>query len=343
MDRLITDARVRSAPRRLTRPLATAGGILHELPGAELRVVTACGCVAIAEAPLLVGGPLAGEALAKELADAVAGWAGCRVGELEAAATAPAVSPPAAWAIDTAIAGVKARGQGLLAARAIARHPDAGRRYTVRTNALATARSPAELEREVAALVAAGEHTIKLKVGGGSLADDEDRVAAARAAAGPTTVLRLDANQAWDVAEAERRLRRLSAYDLDYVEQPVPGSDLPALARVRSRSPVPVAADEAARNAEGAKHVLAAGAADVLVLKPSALGPLAATRELAERAASAGVRTVLSSLFDSGASLWAQVGLAAGLGPGEAHGLATAALLAEPGDAPVPVRGVVTF
>ena len=44
--------------------------------------------------------------------------------------------------------------------------------------------------------------TVKVKVGGGSPAEDADRVAAVRAALGPGRRIRLDANGAWDVDTA---------------------------------------------------------------------------------------------------------------------------------------------
>jgi o-succinylbenzoate synthase len=209
----------------------------------------------------------------------------------------------------------------------------------VRTNALVTGDSPAVLEREASALAEAGEHTLKLKVGLGSLAQDVDRVAAVRTGGGGAMALRLDANQAWDEVEARRRIAAFARFGPEYIEQPVAAVDLAALARLRRSSPVPIAADEAARDPAGARRVLEAEAADVLVLKPALGGPAATTRSVVERARRAGVCVVLSSLYDAGISLWASVALAAALGLEAAHGLGTAVLLETPGDAPVPAHG----
>ena len=97
--------------------------------------------------------------------------------------------------------------------------------------------------------------TVKVKVGGGSLADDADRVAAVRAALGPAGRIRLDANGAWDVDTAVVAIDRLAGFDLELVEQPV--ADLADLARVRRRVAVPVAADESLRSLGDARRLAA--------------------------------------------------------------------------------------
>ena len=115
-------------------------------------------------------------------------------------------------------------------------------RAEVPVNALVPA-VPAEAAAELAAeAVAAGVTTVKVKVGGGPLADDVDRVAAVRAALGPAGRIRIDANGAWDPDTAAAALERLAGFDLELVEQPV--ADLADLARLRRRVRVPVAADE---------------------------------------------------------------------------------------------------
>ena len=101
---------------------------------------------------------------------------------------------------------------------------------------------------------------MKVKVGGGPLDDDADRVAAVRAALGPAGRIRLDANGAWDVDAAVAALDRLAGFDLELVEQPV--ADLADLARVRRRVAVPVAADESLRSLDDARRLAALDAAD---------------------------------------------------------------------------------
>jgi L-alanine-DL-glutamate epimerase-like enolase superfamily enzyme len=75
--------------------------------------------------------------------------------------------------------------------------------------------------------------------------DDDAVVAAVREAIGPRKLLRIDPDEAWDAATAVERIRRLSIYDLDRVEQPVPHRDIAGLAHVRRKVDVKIAADQA--------------------------------------------------------------------------------------------------
>ena len=336
--------------RRLRAPVATARGALAELPGIALRVEADELPPGVGEVPLLPGADVAGVlAAVRALGESIGGSpldaARARLREevevrgRDGGRAAIAIGP-AGWGLDGALARLEARVAGLALARVAL--PGTGTSGpplpAVRTNALAGADAPQELAAEVDAFVRAGEHTVKLKVGAGSLAADLARVAAARAA-GPELALRLDANGAWDAAEAVRRARAFAVHRPEWIEQPVAAHDLAGLARVRRSSPVPIAADESARDAAGAAAVLAAGAADALVLKPAALGPAAVTADLCERAEGEGVAVVLSSLFDGPASLEMSVALAAALGRDVVHGLGTGGWLEAPGPAPLPRRG----
>ncbi|RZI86400.1 MAG: O-succinylbenzoate synthase, partial [Microbacterium sp.] len=98
-------------------------------------------------------------------------------------------------------------------------HPTpAARRSTVGVNATV----PAVSAESVGAVLARydGCRTVKVKVAerGQSLTDDIARVAAVRAALGPEGRLRIDANGAWNLDEAERALHALAEFDLEYAE-----------------------------------------------------------------------------------------------------------------------------
>jgi L-alanine-DL-glutamate epimerase-like enolase superfamily enzyme len=61
----------------------------------------------------------------------------------------------------------------------------------------------------------------------------------------PNAVIRVDANEGWTPKEAVRRIAELAEFELEFVEQPVPASDLEGLGYVRSSVSLPVIADEA--------------------------------------------------------------------------------------------------
>ncbi len=166
--------------------------------------------------------------------------------------------------------------------------------------------------------------TVKVKVGGGRLADDLDRVAAVRSTLGPAGRIRLDANGAWDLDTAVLALGRLARFDLELVEQPV--ADLADLAAIRLRVAVPVAADESLRTLEDARRLAALGAADAVVVKVQPLGGVRAALRVVE---AAGVPAIVSSLYETSIGLAAGVALAAALPElPYACGLGTGALLA---------------
>ncbi|MGH3804765.1 MAG: o-succinylbenzoate synthase, partial [Pseudonocardiaceae bacterium] len=108
-----------------------------------------------------------------------------------------------------------------------------------------------------------GCRTAKVKVAeaGQSLAEDIARVAAVRDALGSNGRLRVDANGGWDVEEAARALKELSAFDLEYAEQPC--QSVEELARLRRRANIPIAADESIRRAADPYRVAALAAADI--------------------------------------------------------------------------------
>lgn len=181
-------------------------------------------------------------------------------------------------------------------------------------------------ERAFAIVQASGCTTAKVKVAepGESLAVEEARLEAVRAALGPSGAIRIDANGGWSVEAAVVALGALdrAAGGLQYAEQPC--ATVEELASVRRRVRVPIAADESIRRAEDPMRVVELDAADLVVLKVQPLGGVRACLALAEQV---GLPVVASSALESSVGISAGVALAAAL-PGEplAAGLATVAL-----------------
>ena len=160
------------------------------------------------------------------------------------------------------------------------------------------------------AIASSGCTTVKVKVGG-SLADDEARVVAVRAAldsAGVDGRIRLDANGAWSLDQAVVSMRRLIAYGIEYVEQPC--SDLEDVVRLRAHIDVPVAVDEVVRSSSDPLRLNLAGLVDYAILKPMTLGGAHATVRVA---ASVGVPVVVSGSLDTGVGLSSCLAAAAAL------------------------------
>jgi O-succinylbenzoate synthase len=181
-------------------------------------------------------------------------------------------------------------------------------------------------EQAHAIVAGSGCRTAKVKVAERGQPDSDDiaRIEAVRDAIGPDGRVRIDANGGWDVDQAERMLKTLSAFGLEYAEQPC--ATLDELAALRRRVDVPLAADESIRRADDPLRVRAAGAADIVVLKAQ---PLGGVRPALEIAGSCGLPVVVSSAVDTSVGLAAGVALAAALPDlPYACGLATMSLLA---------------
>jgi o-succinylbenzoate synthase len=201
---------------------------------------------------------------------------------------------------------------------------------SVAVNATLDASGGQETAEAAVRAIAEGFACLKLKVGPESTAELVDRVAAVRRAVPPSVRLRLDANGSWTHSMAVERFGALAPYDIEYVEQPLAAGDLDGHAALRREASVPIALDEAVDSDESAAAALAAGAADVLVVKPARVGGPGVVREIAARAAAAAVPVVISSFFETGIGMDAAVRAAAALpevGPERAHGLATTGML----------------
>jgi o-succinylbenzoate synthase len=170
-------------------------------------------------------------------------------------------------------------------------------------------------EQAYAMARAAGCRTAKVKVGeaGQSLTEDLARVAAVRDALGADGHVRVDANGAWSVADAEFAVTHLARFGLEYVEQPCRSVAELAALRVRLAQAgvdVPVAADESIRRVEDPLEVARCAAADVAVLKVQPLGGVRTALGIAERI---GLPVVVSSALETSVGLRAGLALAAAL------------------------------
>jgi len=158
-----------------------------------------------------------------------------------------------------------------------------------------------------------GCRTAKVKVAepGQRLDDDVDRVRAVRVAMGPEGRIRIDANGAWNVDEAEHAIHALAEFDLEYAEQPC--ASVEELAELRRRVKymgIPIAADESVRKSADPLAVARAGAADLLVVKAQ---PLGGVRRALDLVAEAGLPAVVSSALDTSVGLAMGAALAAAL------------------------------
>ncbi|MFW5750341.1 MAG: mandelate racemase/muconate lactonizing enzyme family protein [Planctomycetota bacterium] len=194
-------------------------------------------------------------------------------------------------------------------------------------------------------LVERGCRSLHLTVG----SDCDKALAQARTlreAVGPAIALHIDAQGLWDRDRAKSFVVRSRSLDLAVLEQPLPPDDLEGLAALRRQSTVPIAVDESVRQASDVARVAAKEAADIVMLKPSAIGGWRPSLQATELARSLHMHVITASFMDGSIGRALASHIAAALGCSDRdQGLATGGLLEHDlTDAPLRARnGILTF
>lgn len=157
--------------------------------------------------------------------------------------------------------------------------------------------SPEGMREGAREAVEAGYSVLKVKVGTDA---DRERLEAVREGA-PEARLRVDANCAWDADEAIRNSEWLADLDVEFLEQPVPASDIAGLRQTSVEGHVPVAADESCITAGDVPRV--ADAVDIVVVKLMKCGGLRPARRQILTAQSHGLAVMLGCMVESDASI----------------------------------------
>ncbi len=173
------------------------------------------------------------------------------------------VSAHAIGALDTACWDIKAKAEGVPLWKLLG-----GERTEISCYAsegLFLNDSVDDLQREAEGLLARGHTAMKLRAGKPGLAEDAARARAVREAIGSGTALMMDANQGWSVDQAKAACGALEEFGLEWIEEPVDYEDVRGCAEVAAASNIPVCQGETSYNPRGMRHLLVAGAADVLM------------------------------------------------------------------------------
>ncbi|MDK9724619.1 MAG: o-succinylbenzoate synthase [Sterolibacteriaceae bacterium MAG5] len=330
-------AAVRLHPYRLPlrRPWTAAATVLVERRGMLVALTDADGVTGWGDcAPLPSSGTAGHDAAFAALAAAAQDLSGMTA-EAAAERLAAVPLPEPRWALETALADLAARRDGLPLARFLGGTGP----LAVPVNA-ALGPLDAGCAGRAAAALARGFAIAKIKLGLADVDTELGRLRALAAEAGGLR-LRLDANRAWADADAWGFLTAVADLPIDGVEEPLMEPTLERLAQLQAQLPFVIAVDESLPDL-GVDAVLAAPAVRRLVVKPARIGGIAATLALARKAQQAGVELVLTSVVDSVVGVAAAAHLAAALpGVGLAHGLATGEWLATDLGPPLPIDGGV--
>jgi len=203
-------------------------------------------------------------------------------------------------AVSAAVHDLAARQQGDPLYRRWGHDPGAAPRtsYTIGIDA------PGRMAEKAAEARDSGYPVLKIKAG---TDDDRARLRAVREAV-PDARLRVDANCAWEPAEAVAHTQWLADLGLEFLEQPVAADNIGGLARVSEAGAVPVAADESCVTAADVPRV--ADAVDIVVAKLTKCGGLRPAARQIAAAQAHGLEVMLGCMVGSNAVLAAACHLA---------------------------------
>jgi len=137
---------------------------------------------------------------------------------------------------------------------------------------------------------------LKLKVGG---PDDRQNLAALREAA-PKKTVRVDANEGWKTKEEALKQIEWLAGDghVEFVEQPMPAGTPPkGLVWLKSRTPLPIMADESYLSAKDAAHC--AECYHAVNIKLVKTGGITGAHEALQAARRDGLKTMIGCMIES--------------------------------------------
>ncbi|MFB6977530.1 L-talarate/galactarate dehydratase [Streptomyces scopuliridis] len=176
-------------------------------------------------------------------------WAGASVGR-------SGLSTQAIAAIDIALWDLKAKRAQLPLAKLLGAHRDSVQCYNTSGGYLSM--SIEQVVENTRASVERGIGGIKIKVGQPDTNIDLQRVAAIREQLGDGFPMMVDANQQWNRSTAIRMGRKLEAFDLTWIEEPLDAYDAEGHAALAAELATPIATGEmltsVAEHAELVRH-----------------------------------------------------------------------------------------
>jgi L-alanine-DL-glutamate epimerase-like enolase superfamily enzyme len=287
----------------LREPFVIAYATYPDVQSVLVRVRTAEGDVGWGEAtpdPNVTGETWGGVAatLRQDLAPALIGLdARHRERALLALDARVEGAPAAKAALDIALHDLVARAAGiplwqLLAGRA---------RDTLTISRVISMGEPAAMAEAAQRHVAAGFHTVKVKVGDAeNPLRDAERVAAVRAAIGPAIAIKVDVNQGWRTpGVAIAAIRAMTPSQPAYIEQPVVWWDMEGLAEVRRQTGATIMIDEGCHGPRDMLRAVSLRAADLVNIKLMKSGGILNALKLNAIAEAAGIAAQIGTMVES--------------------------------------------
>jgi len=148
---------------------------------------------------------------------------------------------------------------------------------------------PDRLLDEARMYVELGFQGMKTKVGGLSVREDVERVAAIREVIGPDIFLMVDANQAYNATTAIRIGREMDNLEVFWFEEPVGARDVEGYLQVKNALPLAIAGGENLRTRFEAKDFIGRRAVDIVQPDVVIVGGVTELHRVAQMANSFGI------------------------------------------------------
>ena len=150
---------------------------------------------------------------------------------------------------------------------------------------------PAALVEEALGYKKAGFCGMKLKIGYDPKTDIE-YIRAIREAIGPELLLMVDANHAYNAAEATHLARVMEPHAIRWFEEPVPPEDLDGYLEVKRNSPIPIAGGECEYTRFGFRELINRRVVDVLQPDLCAMGGFTEMQKVVAMASAANLPVI---------------------------------------------------
>ncbi len=186
-----------------------------------------------------------------------------------------------------------------------------------------------------------GFKIIKVKAGFRNLFDEIENIENLTQSYGENVQFRLDLNSALDLPRAIRFCKEMEAFNIDYIEQPLPAHELEDLSELRYHTNIPIALDESLTDLGSAENIIAEQSADVFIVKPMVSGGFSESKKIIQLAKEEDIRIVITSSLETKIGRLACLHLAAANEITEACGLATGEFLKEDTVTPTIENGIL--
>ncbi len=152
--------------------------------------------------------------------------------------------------------------------------------------------------------------SLKIKVGRLSLEDEVEVIRLARKSLPVNVTLRLDANRCWNLKEAINFAKIVGNDRIEYIEEPL--KKFSELSTFHNATGIALALDESLLDLSPQKYDLPSGVI-AFILKPAVLGGIEKTLRFVKLGQQHGIKSVISSVFESGVGLTTLANIAAAI------------------------------